>query len=153
MIELLINNPLLLLFVVVAVGYPLGNIKVAGSSLGLAAVLFAGLAFGALHPDLKLPELVYQLGLVLFVYTLGLSSGPAFFASLREKGVRANGLVLGILLLAFGLTLIVHNALGLRGTFTAGLLAGSLTNTPALAGVLEFIKLNAPASIRDALLA
>lgn len=153
MIELLINNPLLLLFVVVAVGYPIGNLKLAGSRLGLAAVLFAGLALGALHPDLKLPELVYQLGLVLFVYTLGLSSGPAFFASLREKGLRANGLVLGVLLLAFALALMVHNFLGLRGTFTAGLLAGSLTNTPALAGVLEYIKLNAPVTIRDVLLA
>lgn len=77
-IQLLLNNPLLLLFVVAALGYFLGKIKIRGSSLGVAAVLFVGLAFGALHPDLKLPEIVYLLGLVLFVYTIGLSSGQAF---------------------------------------------------------------------------
>jgi putative transport protein len=153
MIDLLLNNPLLLLFLVIAVGYPLGKIKFAGSSLGLAAVLFAGLAFGALHPDMKLPELVYQLGLVLFVYTIGLSSGHGFFTSLRNKGLRDNALVLGVLLLAFALTAGLHFALGLKGTFTAGMFAGALTNTPALAGVLEYIKNNAPQTVRDPLLA
>jgi putative transport protein len=53
MIQLLIDNPFLLLFVVAAVGYPLGRIKIAGSSLGVAAVLFVGLAVGALDPNLK----------------------------------------------------------------------------------------------------
>ncbi len=153
MIDLLLNNPLLLLFLVIAVGYPLGKIQVAGSSLGLAAVLFTGLAFGALHPEMKLPELVYQLGLVLFVYTIGLSSGTGFFASFRRKGLRDNALVLGVLLAAFGLTLGLHTALGLTGTFTAGMFAGALTNTPALAGVLEYIKNNAPQATRDVFLA
>ena len=36
MIPLLHNNPLLLLFLVAAVGYPRGRIKIGGSSLGLA---------------------------------------------------------------------------------------------------------------------
>src|SRR6185503_19566343 len=70
------DNPLLLLFAVVAVGYPLGRIRVGGFSLGVAGVLFAGLAAGALHSNLELPELIYQLGLVLFVYTIGLANGP-----------------------------------------------------------------------------
>lgn len=153
MIDLLLANPLLLLFLVVAVGYPLGKIKVAGSSLGLAAVLFVGLAFGALHPDLKLPELVYQLGLVLFVYTIGLSSGPGFFASFRRKGLRDNALVLGVLLAAALLTLGLGAALGLKDTFAAGMFAGSLTNTPALAGLLDQLKNVVPQSARDAVLA
>ncbi|MEW5989548.1 MAG: transporter, partial [Chloroflexota bacterium] len=57
MLQLLLDNPLLLLFVVAAVGYPLGRLKIGGSSLGVAAVLFVGLAIGSLHPDLKLPEI------------------------------------------------------------------------------------------------
>ena len=48
MLELLAQNPILLLFVVAAIGYPLGRIKVAGISLGVAAVLFAGLGIGSL---------------------------------------------------------------------------------------------------------
>jgi putative transport protein len=153
MIDLLLGNPLLLLFVVVAIGYPLGKVKIVGSSLGLAAVLFVGLGFGALHPDLKLPELIYQLGLVLFVYTVGLSSGAGFFASFRRKGLRDNALGLGVLLLAAGLALALHYALGLKSAVTAGMFAGSLTNTPALAAVLEYIANAAPPALRNQLLA
>ena len=62
MIQLLIDNPLLLLFLVAAVGYLVGRIKIGGVNLGVAAVLFVGIAAGALHPDLKLPEIIYILG-------------------------------------------------------------------------------------------
>lgn len=140
LIQLLREQPLLLLFIVAAIGFPLGHIKIRGSSLGVAAVLFAGLAFGALHPDLKLPEIIYLLGLVLFVYTIGLSSGPGFFASFRRSGVRDNLLVLGMLTFAMLLTLLAHHLLNLPAALTAGLYAGSLTNTPALAGVLDYVK-------------
>lgn len=140
LIQLLREQPLLLLFLVAAIGFPLGHIKIRGSSLGVAAVLFVGLAFGALHPDLKLPEIVYLLGLVIFVYTIGLSSGPGFFASFRRSGVRDNLLVLGMLIFAMLLALLAHHLLNLPAALTAGLYAGSLTNTPALAGILDYVK-------------
>ncbi|RPJ38542.1 MAG: transporter, partial [Chloroflexi bacterium] len=140
MIGILRDNPLLLLFVVAAIGYPLGRIKIGGTSLGVAAVLFVGLAFGALDPELKLPEIIYQVGLVLFVYTIGLASGAIFFASFGKKGLRYNGLVLGGLLLTTLLTALAHYLFNLSPSSTAGMFAGSLTNTPALAGVIEHIK-------------
>ena len=93
MIALLVENPLLLLFVVAGIGYPIGQIRVFGVRLGIGAVLFVGLAVGSLHPDLKLPDIVYLLGLVLFVYTIGISSGPSFFESLRGPGLRDNATV------------------------------------------------------------
>jgi putative transport protein len=153
MIDLLVRNPLLLLFVVSAIGYLLGRVKIGGISLGVAAVLFVGLFFGALDENLKLPEIVYLLGLVLFVYTIGLSSGPSFFASLRRKGLRDNLLVLGMILLAVGLTVGAASLAGLSGPVAAGLFAGSLTNTPALAGVIEALKRSAEGAISDAALA
>jgi putative transport protein len=112
-------------------------------------VLFAGLFVGALDPRLKLPDALYLLGLVLFVYTIGLSSGPAFFASLRKHGIRDNllvvdALVLGAVLLA-GLQLFV----GLRPAVVAGMFAGSFTNTPALASVLDYIRSAAPVGLLD----
>lgn len=139
-IKILIANPLILLFLVAAVGYPLGRIKIRGSSLGIASVLFVGLAAGSLHPDLKLPEIVYVLGLALFVYTVGLSSGRSFFASLLRDGARNNLLVGLILLCAAGLALVLRDFLGLRPGIAAGMFSGSFTNTPALAGALETIK-------------
>jgi putative transport protein len=139
-IDILIDNSLLLLFVVVAIGYPLGRIRVFGSSLGVAAVLFVGLAVGAVHPDLELPEIVYQLGLVMFVYSLGLSSGPGFFASFRRKGLRDNLLVVGTIVAAGGVVALLKVLLHLDGAVAAGLFAGALTNTPALAGILDQIQ-------------
>ncbi|MDZ7267616.1 MAG: transporter [candidate division KSB1 bacterium] len=143
MIQILLAQPLLLLFLVAAIGYPLGQIKIHGSSPGVAAVLFVGLAFGGLHPGLELPEIIYLLGLVIFVYTVGLGSGPGFFTSFRRSGLRNNLLVLGMLLLAMLLTVFWHFALRLPPALTAGLFAGSLTNTPALAGVLDQVKRSA----------
>jgi putative transport protein len=137
---LLSNNPLLLLFIVAAIGYFIGHIKIAGFSLGIAAVLFVGLAFGSLGPDVKLPEIIYLLGLVLFVYTIGLASGPGFFRALGQRGLRDNALVLAILLLSTGFTVVLALVFGLKGPLAAGLFAGSLTNTPALAGILEALK-------------
>lgn len=137
MISLLAENPLLLLFLVAAVGYPLGRLKVGGLSFGVAAVLFVGLAFGALSPRLALPEVVYQLGLVVFIYTVGLASAGGFFASLRRGGLKTNALALALLALAAGLCAGVAAVLGLSAGATAGLFAGGLTNTPALASALE----------------
>lgn len=153
LLALLIENPVLLLFIVAGLGSLLGRIRVAGFSFGVAAVLFTGLAVGSLHPDLKLPEFVYLFGLVLCVYTIGLTSGPGFFASLRRKGLRDNALVLSLLLVAAGLTVAAHHAFRFPAPLTAGLFTGALTNTPALAAVLEALKTNTPAALQEQVLA
>ncbi len=140
MIDLLVENPLLLLFIVSALGYAIGRIKIKGSSLGVAAVLFVGLAIGALDPRLSLPEIIFLLGLVIFVYTIGLSSGPGFFASFNRRGLRDNLFVLTILILAARMAVITSLLLNIKSTVVAGIFAGSLTNTPALAGVLDALR-------------
>ena len=136
----LADNPILLLFVVAGIGYPLGRLRVAGCSLGIAAVLFVGLGIGALHPDLKLPEIIYLLGLTVFVYTIGLSSGPSFVRSLNRRGIAANLLTVGVLITAAALVIAAPAMLGLSGPVAVGAFTGSLTNTPALAAVLELVK-------------
>lgn len=153
MLDFLVAHPLLLLFLVTAIGYLLGRIKIKGVSLGVAAVLFVGLAIGSLDPRLKLPDVLFELGLVIFMYTIGIASGPGFFAALRRKGLRDNLLALGVLLFAAALTVIFSLLLGLRPTLAAGLYAGSLTNTPALAAVLDTIQRTAPSDQIEALLA
>ena len=87
MIELFTTNPLLLLFAVMAIGYGVGEVRIRGFKLGVAAVLFVGLAFGALDPRLEVPQFITFMGLAIFVYTIGLSSAPAFFASFRRNGL------------------------------------------------------------------
>ena len=139
MIELLQANPLLLLFIVVAIGYLLGQIRIGGNSLGVAAVLFVGLAFGALDPALQMPQIILDLGLVLFVYTIGLANGPGFFSKFRREGVREVLFIVSIMTLPALLLLAIHLALGLSPATTAGIFTGMSNNTPALASVLDLI--------------
>lgn len=153
MIAILRDNPLLLLFLIAAIGWPLGRLQIGGVRLGVASVLFTGLAIGALSPDLRLPEIVYLIGLVLFVYTVGLNSGSIFFASLRRRGLRDNLLVVGILVLAALVAVGASKLFGVHAAEAAGVYAGSLTNTPALAGVLEFISGSVGPELLESLLA
>ena len=139
MIELLQANPLLLLFIVVAVGYLLGQIRIGGNSMGVAAVLFVGLAFGALDPGLQMPQIVLDLGLVLFVYTIGLANGPGFFSKFRREGLREVLFIVGIMMLPALLLLGIHLALDLAPATTVGIFTGLSNNTPALASVLDLI--------------
>jgi putative transport protein len=135
--ELLVVQPMLLLFAVLAVGYAVGRVSLGGVRLGISAVLFAGLAAGALEPRLRLPEFVRSFGLVIFVYSVGISSGPGFVTSLRRRGVRDTVWTLTMLASAAGIAAFAGRMLGLPAAVTAGLFCGALTNTPALAAVLE----------------
>ncbi|MBX3011164.1 MAG: transporter [Caldilineaceae bacterium] len=147
------EQPLILLFLVAAIGYLVGNLKIRGSSFGIAAVLFVGLLFGALDERLKLPEILYQGGLIIFVYCIGLSSGRAFFQSLRNGGLKANLLIITMLTIAALLAAAIQRLFALSAAQTAGLYAGSLTNTPALAAVLEMVQRVTPVPLQEQLLA
>uniref|UniRef100_A0A832I822 Transporter n=1 Tax=Eiseniibacteriota bacterium TaxID=2212470 RepID=A0A832I822_UNCEI len=139
-VEFLAPQPLILLFLVLALGFALGRVRVRGFAFGVAAVLFVGLAFGALDPRLQVPEVVQRLGLVLFVYTVGLSTGPGFVAALRRGGVRDAAFAAVTLALGAGVALLAHAAFGFGPALTAGLYCGALTNTPALAAVTERLR-------------
>lgn len=142
MIEILEANPLLLLFLVIAIGYWIGRIHLWGSSIGVAGVLFVGLAFGALDADLTIPLIVLELGLVLFVYTIGLANGPGFFSKFQSDGLREVLFISAIMVLPALLLVIVHFALGLTPATTTGIFTGMSNNTPALASVLDLINSN-----------
>lgn len=151
-VAFLSEQPFILLFLVAAIGYLVGNLKIRGSSIGMAAVLFVGLLFGALDERFTLPEILYQGGLIIFVYCIGLSSGRAFFQALRSGGLQANLLVVSMLAVGALLAAAIHALFAINASQTAGLYAGSLTNTPALAAVLEMVKRTAPAGLQEQLL-
>ena len=141
MIESFKASPLLLLFIVSAIGYWLGSISIRGTKLGVAAVLFVGLGFGALDSGLEVPDIIIVLGLSIYVYTIGLTSGPGFVKTLRNKGIRYSIFITISLLISAALTLGIYYFLDLNKATAAGLLAGSNTNTPALAGLLDLINI------------
>ncbi|MCY7300644.1 MAG: hypothetical protein LH616_15705, partial [Ilumatobacteraceae bacterium] len=130
--------PVLLLFVVIGVGGALGSVRVKGVALGPAAALFVGLAVSAFDDRLaNTPAIVSQIGLALFIYTVGLASGPSFLAELRRGGAKV---LVGVtvLLALFSVALAgVGQLFGFDAGERAGLFAGSLTNTPALSAALQ----------------
>lgn len=141
MADLLVHNELLLLFLVMAVGLVLGRVQYQGVRLGSAGVLFAGLALGAwLRPVLGARSVlteIKELGLVIFVYCVGLTSGPGLFSAWRKGGLRLNlaivaGLASGALVAVIG-----GHWLGLERGHIAGIFCGALTNTPALGAASE----------------
>jgi putative transport protein len=140
MLDLLAQNPLLLLFTVIGLGYLVGNVNLFGLKLGVSAVLFVGIFFGALDSRLSLPEHIYIIGLVLFVYAIGLQSGHGFFASFRKRRIRSS--LVTVLILAVGavVTIVAQHYLGISASSAAGLFCGALTNTPALATAVETSK-------------
>jgi putative transport protein len=139
MVDAFIENPLLLLFVVAGLGYGVGSIRIRGSNLGVAAVLFVGLGVGGLSPELHIPDIIIFLGLAMFVYTIGLSSGPSFFATFRQRGSRDIIFVIVMLTLSASIAFGLHFLFHFDASTTSGLYAGSTTNTPALAGLLDAI--------------
>ncbi len=120
-----------------AVGLLLGRIRIFGFRLGVAAVLFVGLAFATIEPDITIPPLIYVIGLSLFVYTIGLEAGPGFITSLRSTGVRNNGLALGAIAATTAAAWALITLFDVNAATGAGLLTGALTNTPAMAAVVE----------------
>jgi len=139
MIEILSQNPILLLFLVASLGYLIGTLRFKGNSLGVAAVLFTGLAFGAIDPSLQIPDIIFQLGLVLFVYSIGISSGPAFFASYKKNGFRDFLFIVSMLAFSGLVAALMSFAFDFSAATITGAYAGSTTNTPALAGVIDYI--------------
>jgi putative transport protein len=151
-LDLLAQNPLLLLFTIIGIGYLIGNINIFGLKLGVAAVLFTGIFFGALDHRLSLPENIYVIGMVLFVYAIGLQSGHVFFASFRKRGLRYS--VIAFLILALGAlsAIMISRFMGLPKSSVAGLFCGALTNTAAMAASVETAKhlsVNLPAEVRN----
>lgn len=132
------ESPVLLIAILLGIGSLLGQVQVRGFGLGPAAVLFTALFLSATDPDLVLPAVVGSLGLALFAYTVGLNAGPSFFALLR-RGSRVIVYTAIVLVVAGGATAVLARFAGLSGGMAAGIYAGAITNTPALAAASEQI--------------
>lgn len=131
-IDLLADEPMLLLGAVLAIGAMMGALSIKGVSIGPAGALFAGLAASALDDRLVIPTIVGTVGLALFTYCVGLSAGPQL-----QKFLIPSLPVLGLVALLLGglapVAALIGHLFGLGRPETAGLYAGGLTNTPALA--------------------
>ena len=138
------------IFAIIAVGFALGRITVKGISLGDAGVFIVALLFGCFFFEqlaAQLPgytekalKIVENLGLILFVTSVGFIAGPKFFGNFK-KNFKSYVVLALVVILAGGLAAVgcIYFGRGIMGEenyeeFTAmivGLLSGSLTSTPA----------------------
>jgi putative transport protein len=144
----LLAEQMLVLFAILAIGSWIGQWSWRGISLGTAGVLFVALVFG--HFGFKVPQAIMDLGLLLFVYAVGLTAGPRFFRTFKRHGVQYLVITLVTIIVGalatIGVTYIFH----LQFDLAAGLYAGALTCTPALAaavGVIERISPGGSANV------
>lgn len=132
----------IIISVIIAVGLALGKIRVWGISLGVTFVFFAGILAGhiGLSIDPTILHYTENLGLVLFVYELGLKVGPGFFSSFRKGGLELNLLGLGVLLIGTAMAVLFSLCLGVPIGEATGILCGATTNTPALGAAQQALE-------------
>ena len=130
-----IAHSIFVLCIAIAVGIFLGSkLKIKGITLGITWILFCAIACS--HFGMTLDPLVESfakdLGLILFVYSIGLQVGPGFFSSFGKGGLSLNMLAMGIVFLGCLTAYIIHVVSGVDIATMTGVLFGAVTNTPGL---------------------
>jgi putative transport protein len=124
---------------VCVLGMALGSLKLRGIGLGTAGVLFAGIIVGHFgNPvDHQTLDFVKELGLILFVFTIGLQLGPGFFAALRQQGVKLNLLAATIVIFGAVSAPVIGWLAGFDNAAVLGIFSGASTNTPSLGAATQ----------------
>ena len=136
-------------FAITALGLALGRIRIKGIDLGTAGVFIVALIFCCLfYPSLEAHfgtytkyalKIIENIGLILFVTSVGFIAGPKFFGNLKKNF--KSYVLLGFIIIASGwvvaiLCILIGRALGEPDpkrltAIVAGLFSGALTSTPA----------------------
>lgn len=149
-------------FLVATLGYLLGSISIKGVSLGTAGVFLVAIAFGCLCTigglkDIPLIKMFYiqneqstlygyygkiiqNIGLVLFVASVGFIAGPNFFKNLKKNA--KSYVLLGVTIILVGavcavaFTYLLGDGYG-GADFAIGIMSGALTTTPGYSAALD----------------
>jgi putative transport protein len=131
-------QPSIALFLILGVGYLIGNIKLFDFRLGpTTGVLLVGLLFGG--QQLAIPPQTQSIGFILFIYCVGLQAGPQFFSAFREEGAKFLLLALFVAAAAVTAVALLSFPFGFEAGYSAGVLAGALTSTPTLVAAQDAI--------------
>lgn len=156
------------IFLICFIGYAIGAIKVKGLCLGAAGVFLFALLFGYLctlpglqnvpvlqnfylgsSTDVKVAEAVSDklsnfkfisdIGLVLFVTSVGLIAGPKFFRNLKVNAKSYVPMGALIVVIAAAVTAGFAMIKGIGAAYATGILSGALTSTPAFSASKESV--------------
>jgi putative transport protein len=137
--QVLHQQPALMLFLVLGMGYLIGNIRIRGFSFGpVAGVLFAGLFLGQF--GFRITPGAQAVGFAMFIFSVGYQAGPRFFDVLKQDGIRYFTLAVFVAACGFSIAAGWATMMSLEPGYSAGLLAGGLTSSPTLAAAQEAIR-------------
>lgn len=129
------------LFIIIGFGIALGQVKVKGISLDSSAVIFVAILYGYIlnlnGTQFELPAIIQQIGLLLFIFTIGMQAGPSFFEVFKTQGSKLISLAVIAVVSGAGITALVANIFDIEFDIAVGLFTGALTSTPGLAAAIE----------------
>jgi len=135
-LDYLRRQPFILMFLVVAAGYALGEVKVKGVGMGstaatlLLALIVSFWAFQSYKIEYSLPEFTSTVFFNLFIFAIGMKVGPQFLGGIHREGKHLIILALIVPLLSSALVYASRYFTHLAPGLLAGILSGANTATP-----------------------
>lgn len=131
--------PIATLFVTVGLGFLLGRLRAGPIQLGgvcgtLIVALLIGQTGCQMTGDLK------DVAFALFIFAMGYSGGPQFFANLNRSSLRYIALPLIEAMLVLAIVLAAAHLFGLDAGTAAGLAAGAATESAVVGTAAEALK-------------
>ena len=132
--------PEMAVFLAIGIGYMVGKLKVHGVGFGVVTGSLLGGIFIGNFFHVPVSDQAKAILFLLFLFGIGYSVGPSFFQNLKGDGWR--WVLLGVFVPVVGLltAYTVARSLKLDPGYAAGLLSGSLTESPAIGTAGEAIR-------------
>jgi putative transport protein len=143
-VKALQGHPELAIFLVLAMGFFIGRMKIGSFSLGtVVGTLLAGVLIGQL--DIKVPVIVKNIFFDLFLFTTGYKVGPQFFRGLKKDALPQLAVTVVLCVTCLLSAFTVSKFLGYDMGTAAGLLAGAFTESTVIGTAGDAInRLNIP---------
>ena len=144
-----VDSILVYLCLTAFIGVAIGKFELKGVKLGIAGVLFVGLALAHLKAqsgssplNAETLHFIKEFGLILFIYAIGIDVGPRFINSFRNDGFTMNMLALSIILLGFFIAVGLYFFTDAGSAVITGTMCGAVTNTPGLGAAQQALSGN-----------
>lgn len=137
-IEILFQkSELVVTFLIIMLGIGFGNLRIKGVGFGSSGVLIVAMIAGYFY-QFEPITILQDLGIVLFLLSIGLEAGPSFFRAFKQHGRRFITNVVVLLAVAGANTVGIIALAGVPIGVGLGLFAGAFTSSPALVSALQF---------------
>ncbi len=137
--QFLQSYPELAVFLAIGIGYWIGGFQFGTFKIGpVTGSLFAGIGIGQ-FAVVPVSPVAKSFLFLLFLFGIGYSVGPQFVAALKRDGIKPVALAIVTCVTGLLTALMVAKFLGLDAGYAAGLVSGSLTESPAMGTATDAI--------------